>query len=97
MLIARAFKYELDPNNQQRTRLFQHAGCARFAYNWGLQQRIALYRQNQDKKRFTSAIAQHRELNRLKRTVFPWMQEFLSGIEIQEASGISQVQEAGCA
>jgi putative transposase len=75
MLIARAFKYELDPNNQQRTRLFQHAGCARFAYNWGLQQRIALYRQNQDKKRFTSAIAQHRELNRLKRTVFPWMYE----------------------
>jgi putative transposase len=75
MLIARAFKYELDPNNQQKTSLFQHAGCARFAYNWGLQQRIALYRQNQDKKRFTSAIAQHRELNRLKRTAYPWMYE----------------------
>jgi len=75
MLIARAFKYELDPNNQQRTRLSQHAGCARFAYNWGLQQRIALYRQNQDKERFTSAIAQHRELNRLKKTEFPWMYE----------------------
>ncbi|MHA1587514.1 MAG: helix-turn-helix domain-containing protein, partial [Candidatus Thorarchaeota archaeon] len=67
MLIARAFKYEMNPNNQQRTKLSQHAGCARFAYNWGLQQRITLYCQNQDKKRFTSAIAQHRELNRLKR------------------------------
>ncbi|MGY5862480.1 MAG: RNA-guided endonuclease TnpB family protein [Candidatus Thorarchaeota archaeon] len=75
MLIARAFKYELDPNNQQRTKLSQNAGCARFAYNWGLQQRIALYRQNQDKDRYTSAIAQHRELNRLKRTDFPWMYE----------------------
>jgi len=75
MLIARAFKYELDPNNQQRTRLSQHAGCARFAYNWDLQQRIALYHQNQDKKRFTSAITQHRELNRLKKTAFPWMYE----------------------
>jgi len=73
MLIARAFKYELDPNNQQRTKLSQHAGCARFAYNWGLQQRITLYRQSQDKKRFTSAIAQHKELNRLKKTIFPWM------------------------
>ncbi|MHA1587312.1 MAG: RNA-guided endonuclease InsQ/TnpB family protein [Candidatus Thorarchaeota archaeon] len=75
MLIARAFKYELDPNNQQRTKLSQHAGGARFAYNWGLEQRIALYCQNQDKKRFTSAITQHRELNRLKKTVFPWMYE----------------------
>jgi putative transposase len=75
MLIARAFKYELDPNNQQRTKLSQHAGGARFAYNWGLEQRIELYRQNQDKKRFTSAITQHRELNRLKKTVFPWMYE----------------------
>ena len=75
MLIARAFKYELDPNNRQRTRFSQHAGCARFAYNWGLQQRIALYHQNQDKKRFTSAIAQHMELNRLKKTIFPWMYE----------------------
>ena len=75
MLIARAFKYELDPNNQQRTKLSQHAGCARFAYNWGLERRIALYRQNQDKKRFTSAITQHRELNQLKKTVFPWMYE----------------------
>jgi len=75
MLIARAFEYELDPNKQQSTKPSQRAGCARFAYNWGLQQRIALYRQNQDKMRFTSAIAQHRELNRLKRTVFPWMYE----------------------
>ncbi len=29
MLIARAFKYELDSNNQQRTRLSQHAGFER--------------------------------------------------------------------
>jgi putative transposase len=84
MLIVKAFKYELGPNNQQRTRLSQHAGCARFAYNWGLQQRIALYRQNQDKKRFTSAITQHRELNRLKKTVFSWMYE-LSKCAPQEA------------
>jgi putative transposase len=75
MLIARAFKYELDPNNQQSTKLSRHAGCARFAYNWGLQQRIALYRQNQDKKRSISAITQHRELNRLKKTTYPWMYE----------------------
>ncbi|GAH37253.1 unnamed protein product, partial [marine sediment metagenome] len=35
MLIRRAYKYELDPNNHQKTKLFQHAGTARFAYNWG--------------------------------------------------------------
>jgi len=73
MLVHRAYRYELDPNNQQRIGLFQGAGTARFAYNWGLEQRNRLYREKQGDERFTSAIDQHRELNRLKRTEFPWM------------------------
>ncbi len=36
-----AFRYELDPNDRQRTHLAQHAGCARFTYNWGLARRKA--------------------------------------------------------
>ncbi|MCK4566172.1 MAG: helix-turn-helix domain-containing protein, partial [Candidatus Thorarchaeota archaeon] len=35
MLINKAYRYELDPNNIQRSYLAQHAGVARFAYNWG--------------------------------------------------------------
>ncbi|MCK5390158.1 MAG: helix-turn-helix domain-containing protein, partial [Candidatus Thorarchaeota archaeon] len=39
MLIKKAYRYELDPNNIQRSHLAQHAGVSRFAYNWGLEQR----------------------------------------------------------
>lgn len=41
MKIHRAYKTELDPNDVQRTALLRHAGVARFAYNWGLDQKIA--------------------------------------------------------
>jgi hypothetical protein len=34
-LVVRGYKPELDLNNQQRTACLKHAGCARFAYNWG--------------------------------------------------------------
>ncbi len=73
MLVCKAFKYELNPNNTQRTSLHQHAGVARFAYNWGLEQRISLFREKQGNNRFTDAMKQHKLLNGLKKTQFPWM------------------------
>ena len=75
MLINKAYRYELDPNNIQRSSLAQHAGVARFAYNWGLEKRIAQYKNNQGDDRFTDAIEQHKLLNSLKKTEFPWMYE----------------------
>ncbi len=73
MLVHKAYRYELDPNNCQRSSLLQHAGVARFAYNWGLEQRIKSYRANQGDERFTDAMKQHKLLNRLKKSQFPWM------------------------
>lgn len=84
MLIHRTYRYEMDPNNQQRTGLLRHAGTARFAYNWGLEQRNRLYREKHGNERFTCAIEQHRELNKLKRTEFPWMYD-VSKCALQEA------------
>ena len=75
MLIQRAYRYELDPNNFQKSHLAQHAGIARFAYNWGFEQRIQLFRTNQGKDRYTNAMKQHKQLNSLKKTQFPWMYE----------------------
>ncbi|AEJ42019.1 RNA-guided endonuclease InsQ/TnpB family protein [Alicyclobacillus acidocaldarius] len=72
MKIHRAYRYELAPNRMQRSLLAKHAGAARFAYNWGLARRIALY---EETGQSTNAIEQHRELNRLKKTDFPWMYE----------------------
>jgi putative transposase len=70
-----AYRYELDPNNVQRTLFAKSAGCARKAYNWALNDRIKRFQKNEGKAKFTSAIEQHRELNKLKATEFPWMYE----------------------
>lgn len=75
MLTNKAYRYELDPNNSQRSALAQHAGVARFAYNWGLEQRIAQYKNNQGDDRFTDAMKQNKLLNSLKKDQFPWMYE----------------------
>jgi len=75
MLINKAYRYELDPNNIQRSHLAQHAGVARFAYNWGLEKRIARYKNNQGDDRFTDAMKQHKLLNSMKKNQFSWMYE----------------------
>lgn len=68
----RAFRYELKPNASQKALLAKHAGAARFAYNWGLAQRIQQYEKD---KTSTNAIEQHKLLNSLKSTQFLWMYE----------------------
>jgi putative transposase len=72
MKIKCAYRYELKPNASQKLLLIKHAGVARFAYNWGLAQRIELY---EKEKKYTNAIEQHKLLNSLKATQFPWMYE----------------------
>jgi putative transposase len=75
------YKTELDLNNEQRTACLKHAGCARFAYNWGLSRSIAAYRTVGKRP---NAIQLHRELNMLKKTDFPWMYD-VSKCAMQEA------------
>jgi putative transposase len=75
MIVNQAYRYELDPTKIQLIALARHAGTARFAYNWGLRERIERFEKNEGAARFTNAIAQHRELNALKESRFPWMYE----------------------
>jgi len=77
MKIYRGYKTELDPNNKQRSALFNTAGAARFAYNWGLAQKIKAYEESGKRP---TAYDLHRELNILKKKEkedggFPWMYE----------------------
>jgi len=81
MKVTKAYRYELKPTSSQRMLLAKHAGVARFTYNWGLKQRIDLY---EKEKLSTNAIEQHRILNSLKATEFPWMYE-VSKCAAQEA------------
>jgi len=72
MKILRAFKTELDLNNQQKTACARHAGAARFAYNWGLARKQAAFANGE---KVPSAIDLHRELNALKKSELSWLYE----------------------
>jgi putative transposase len=70
MRVQRAHKTELDLTDRQVTTCKQHAGAARWAYNWGLRVKQERYKAS---KTSPTAIELHRELNALKKTEVPWM------------------------
>ena len=66
--IQRGYKTELRLNNKQKTACLKHAGAARFAYNWGMnQKKMAM----EVKDKIPNAIELHRRLNALKKDTFP--------------------------
>jgi len=67
---VKCYKTELDLNVNQKHSCIQHAGAARFAYNWGLRLKMDAYAKG-DKA--PTAIDLHRELNALKQTEYPWL------------------------
>jgi putative transposase len=75
MKIFRAYKTELDPTFKQIKQLMQHAGCARWAYNWGLHKKIEAYKTT---GKSPTAMDLHKELTTLKKLSVeeggvPWM------------------------
>ncbi len=78
MIVTRAYRTELDPNQAQRKAMVRAAGTARFAYNWGFH-RIESFRLFHQlpipSSPIPSAYDLGRELNALKGTEFPWMYE----------------------
>jgi len=71
--MIRAHKIRLYPNNAQVTYFTKACGVARFSYNWALSK--AKERYELDKTlRFNEALLR-KELNAIKRELFPWMLE----------------------
>jgi putative transposase len=68
--VARGYKTEVNPTPEHVTLFCQYAGCARFAYNYGLRRKQEAYKAGQ---RIPSAIDLQKELNRLKQTEYPWL------------------------
>ena len=59
----KSYRTELDLNDRQVTACLQHAGAARWAYNWGLKRKNEA---RQLKQKYPTAIDFHKELNALK-------------------------------
>ena len=69
-LIQRAYKTELDLNNEQIAACKRHAGAARWAYNWGLARKQEAYHAT---GKSPSAMDLHRDLNALKQDEVSWL------------------------
>jgi putative transposase len=74
MLINQIFRYELNPNDKQITKLIKCCGVSRFVWNWALSKRLELYKTNSGKARFTTSFNQNKELDLLKRNEYSWLQ-----------------------
>lgn len=70
--IHRAYRYELDLNNEQMTKCFQFAGVARWAYNYGLQKKIEARAVG---AKPPTAFDIGKEIVRLKHTTHPWLRD----------------------
>jgi putative transposase len=100
MIVLKAYKYELNPNNKQKTAFIKSCGTSRFVWNWGLAKRIELYNTKQGKERFTSFYKQNIELNSIKYNQYPWMldvskcvaQESLQDLDRAYADLIRRIQ-----
>ena len=76
---TRGWRTELDPTQAQRIYFVRACGVARFAYNWGLEQRKAAYEQDGKTLGF---FGQNKALNAIKREQYPWMLEISSAVPL---------------
>ena len=79
--MIKSIKVRLNPNNKQVTKLFQYAGCARFAYNWA----VAREQENHKKKnKFLSDNELRKEFTQLKKLEkYIWLNEVSNNVTKQ--------------
>lgn len=79
--MIKSIKVRLQPNNKQLTRLFQYAGCARFAYNWTITREKENYSQG---NKFLSDCELRREFTQLKkREDYSWLNNISNNVPKQ--------------
>ena len=76
-----SIKVRLKPNNKQLTKLFQYAGCARFAYNWAIAREQENYEQG---NKFLSDCDLRKEFTQLKKLPeYQWLNEASNNVTKQ--------------
>ena len=80
-MAVKSIKVKLNPNNKQLTKLFQYAGCARFAYNWAINREEENYKQG---NKFLSDMDLRKEFTQLKKLQeFKWLNEVSNNVTKQ--------------
>ena len=79
--MIRTIKVQLNPNNKQRTKLFEYAGASRFAYNWALAKEIESLK---EKKEFISGSILRKEFTELRHSSgFEWLERVSNNVTKQ--------------
>jgi transposase, IS605 orfB family len=79
--MIKSIKVRLNPNNKQLTKLFQYAGCARFAYNWTIAKQQENYKQG---NKFLSDNELRKEFTQLKKLQkYKWLNEVSNNVTKQ--------------
>jgi len=79
--MLKSFKVMLVPSNHQRTRLFQFAGTARFAYNWALRREIDAHSAGE---KFISNFDLRKEFTMLRNsTEYVWLRTISNNVTKQ--------------
>ena len=89
--MIKTYKVMLLPNNKQKTKLFQYANTARFAYNWALGKEQENYKND---GKFISDGDLRKELTQLKKTSeYAWLNDISNNVTkqaIKDACGAYQ-------
>lgn len=76
-----SIKVQLSPNNKQLTKLFQYAGCSRFAYNWSIDREQENYKQG---NKFLSDNELRKEFTQLKKQEnYKWLNNISNNVAKQ--------------
>lgn len=79
--MIKSIKVRLNPNNKQLTKLFQYAGCARFAYNWAIAREQENYKQG---NKFLTDNELRKEFTQLKKQEeYKWLNEVSNNVTKQ--------------
>ena len=79
--MVKSIKVRLNPNNKQFTKLFQYAGCARFAYNWAIDREEENHKQG---NKFLSDMDLRKEFTQLKKLQeYKWLNEISNNVTKQ--------------
>ena len=79
--MIKSMKVRLLPNNKQLTKLFQYAGCTRFAYNWTIAREQENYKQG---NKFLSDNELRKEFTQLKKQEnYKWLNKISNNVTKQ--------------
>ena len=76
--MIKSYKVMLIPNNKQRSKFFQNAGCARFAYNWAISKMKDYYKNT---GKFMNEFDLRKEFTKFKsNSEYTWLYQYSNDI-----------------